>query len=134
MSDLTAQDAEFATSNFERIKKTLKAINKFLTASVNDHWFSAPKKRSAIPLYFLAYHIFHSQTETDMLERMFEHFDTNDNNFHNMFVWLRLSLLNKVFSRGCGWIPYKTGIKKIHKVMQSNKGKPFPKNELCLTY
>jgi hypothetical protein len=116
MSDLTAEDAEFATSNYERIQATLKALRQFLTVSNNVNWFAAAKNRSAIPLYFLAYHIFHSKTPTSKLNEMFIHFDTSDKEFHEMTIWLRISLLNKVFSRGCGWIPYKTGIKKIHTV------------------
>ncbi len=51
-----------------------------------------------------------------------------------MAIWLQLSLLNKVFSRGCGWIPYKTGIRKIHAVMYNNKGKRFPKDSLFKVY
>jgi hypothetical protein len=134
MSDLTAEDAEFATSNYERIQATLKALKKFLNATANYNWFSATKNRSAIPLYFLAYHIFYTNTSASALENMFNRFDTNDKNCQDMAVWLRLSLLNKVFSRGCGWIPYKTGIKKIHAVMQNNKGKPFPKDTLLRAY
>ena len=134
MSDLMAEDAEFATNNYERIQVTLKALKKFLRASENYNWFADTKNRSTIPLYFLAYHIFHCETPTNKLESMFVHFDTNDKNFHNMSVWLRLSLLNKVFSRGCGWIPYKTGVRKIHTVMQGNKGKIFPKDNLFKIY
>jgi len=134
MSDLTAEDAEFATSSYERIQASLKALKKFLHATSNYNWFSAAKNRSAIPLYFLTYHIFHSKTTTNELDNMFAKFDTNDKSFKDMEVWLRMSLLNKVFSRGCGWIPYKTGIKKIHTVMQSNKGKLFPKDILFRTY
>lgn len=134
MSDLMAEDAEFATNNYERIQVTLKALKKFLRASENYNWFADTKNRSTIPLYFLAYHIFHCEAPTNKLESMFVHFDTNDKNFHNMSVWLRLSLLNKVFSRGCGWIPYKTGVRKIHTVMQGNKGKIFPKDNLFKIY
>ncbi len=134
MSDLMADDAEFATSNYERIQATLKALKKFLKASANYNWFAVSKNRSAIPLYFLAYHIFYSEIQTNALENMFDRFDTNDKSYQDMAVWLRLSLLNKVFSRGCGWIPYKTGIKKIHTVMQNNKGMAFPKDILFSTY
>ncbi len=134
MSDLTAEDAEFATSNYARIQAALKALKKFLYASANYYWFATAKNRSAIPLYFLTYHIFHSTIPTDKLENIFEHFDTNDKNCQDMAVWLRLSLLNKVFSRGCGWIPYKTGIKKIHAVMQDSKGHAFPKDRLFRIY
>lgn len=134
MSDLTAEDAEFATSNYTRIQATLKALKKFLCASENYNWFASAKNRSAIPLYFLAYHIFHSTIPTDKLGNMFDHFDTNDKGYQDMVVWLRLSLLNRVFSRGCGWIPYKTGIKKIHTVMQDSKGNTFPKDRLFRVY
>jgi hypothetical protein len=134
MSDLTAEDAEFATLNYERIQISLKALKKFLRASENYNWFSSAKNRSAIPLYFLTYHIFHSKIQTNVLENIFDRFDTNDKNCQDMAIWLRLSLLNKVFSRGCGWIPYKTGVRKIHAVMQKNKGMLFPKDLLFQTY
>ncbi len=134
MSDLTAEDAEFVTSHYERIHATLKTLKKFLTVTSNYNWFAAAKNRSAIPLYFLVYHIFYSKIETSALSNMFDRFDTNDKNCHNMAVWLRLSLLNKVFSRGCGWIPYKTGIRKIHEVMIKNKGADFPTEKLFEVY
>jgi hypothetical protein len=134
MSDLTVEDAAFATSKYERIQATLKTLKKFLHASGNYNWFSASKNRSAIPLYFIAYHIFHSTTDTRAMENMFDQHDTADISCHDMAAWLRLSLLNKVFSFGCGWTPNETGIKKIHAVMQSNKGKPFPKDQLLRTY
>lgn len=134
MAELSVQDAEFATSNYTRIQSTLKALKNFLKASNHYNWFASSKTRSAIPLYFLSYNIFHSNNETSELENMFVHFDTNDKNYSNMAIWLRLSLLNKVFSRGCGWIPYKTGIKKIHTVMLKHKGNIFPHTEIFSTY
>ncbi|GAB7140541.1 DUF262 domain-containing protein [Deferribacterales bacterium RsTz2092] len=134
MSGLTAEDANFATSQRERIQATLDALQKFLNATSHLSWFSSAKNRSAIPLYFLAYHIFYSKIETGKLNNMFERFDTSDKNCHDMAVWLRLSLLNKVFSRGCGWVPYKTGIKKIHTVMQKHKGLSFPTKAILDTY
>lgn len=134
MADLTAEDAKFATSNSTRIRATLKALKKFLIASENYNWFASAKNRSAIPLYFIAYHIFYSSVPTDKIESIFERFDTNNESFRNMAVWLRLSLLNRVFSRGCGWIPYKTGIRKIHRVMYESKGEVFQKNRLFEEY
>ena len=134
MADLTAEDAEFATSNYKRIQTALMALKTFLKATSNYNWFSTTKNRSSIPLYFLVYHIFHSKTITDNLVGMFDRFDTNDVNCHNMAVWLKLSLLNKVFSRGCGWIPYRTGIKKIHTILQKKRGSVFPKEEIFDVY
>lgn len=134
MTDLTAEDAEFATSNFTRIQATLKALKSFLIVTQNFNWFSPAKNRSAIPLYFLSYYIFYSKVDTNNLNNIFEKFDTTDANFRTMSNWLCLSLLNKVFSRGCGWIPYKTGIKKIHSVMIKHKGSAFPIEELFDLY
>jgi len=134
MSDLTPEDAEFATSNFNRIQSSLKALKNFLIVTSNYNWFSSSKNRSAIPLYFITYHIFYSKTSTDQLSDIFSRFDTTDKSCQDMAVWLRLSILNKVFSRGCGWIPYKTGIRKIHAVMKENKGRSFPKDSLFTVY
>jgi uncharacterized protein with ParB-like and HNH nuclease domain len=134
MSDLTPEDAEFATSNFNRIQASLKALKNFLIVTSNYNWFSSSKNRSAIPLYFITYHIFYSKTSTDQLSDIFSRFDTTDKSCQDMAVWLRLSILNKVFSRGCGWIPYKTGIRKIHAVMKENKGRSFPKDSLFTVY
>ena len=55
MSDLMAEDAEFAAMNNERIQATLRALKNFLNISGNYHWFATKKNRSAIPLYFLTY-------------------------------------------------------------------------------
>lgn len=134
MPDLTPEDAEFATSNFNRIQASLKALKNFLIVTSNYNWFSSSKNRSAIPLYFITYHIFYSKTSTDQLSDIFSRFDTTDKSCQDMAVWLRLSILNKVFSRGCGWIPYKTGIRKIHAVMKENKGRSFPKDSLFTVY
>ena len=134
MSDLTPEDAEFATSNFNRIQASLKALKNFLIVTSTYNWFSSSKNRSAIPLYFITYHIFYSKTSTDQLSDIFSRFDTTDKSCQDMAVWLRLSILNKVFSRGCGWIPYKTGIRKIHAVMKENKGRSFPKDSLFTVY
>lgn len=134
MADLTPEDAEFATSNFNRIQASLKALKNFLIVTSNYNWFSSSKNRSAIPLYFITYHIFYSKTSSDQLSGIFSRFDTTDKSCQDMAVWLRLSILNKVFSRGCGWIPYKTGIRKIHAVMKENKGRDFPKDSLFAVY
>ena len=134
LSDLTVEDAGFAASNFKRIEESLKATRQFLKVTSLYNWFAGSKKRSAIPLYFLTYNIFHSVHSTDELSTMFDRFDTNDKNCHDMSVWLRLSLLNKVFSDGGKWVPNKTGIKKIHMVMSENKGKTFPVKELFAVY
>ena len=128
------EDAEFATNNMERIRATLEALKKFLKASNNAEWFDSAANKSAIPLYFIAYHIFWQSDNPDEIRNIFNHFDTNDNNFRNMSLWLKISLLNNVFKRGCGWEPSTTAVKKIHEVLSRNKGKNFPVSELFDLY
>lgn len=135
--DLGADDAKFATDKMERIENTLAALQKFLQASGNERWFKTGQsaiKRSAIPLYFLAYHIFYQPCGTGEIKNMFDRFDVNDKNFRSMSIWLKMSILNKVFRTGCGWKPDSTGIKKIHEIMSRNKGMDFPAYELFSLY
>ena len=134
MVDLTVEDAEYATDNYERISKSLCAMRNFLKASGHEKWFLSTRKRSVIPLYFIVYHIFYSDIPTDRLGGMFDRFDTADKNFCSMKSWLQMSLMNRVFSRGCGWIPYRTGVRKIHAVMKAHKGGQFPKDDLLRVY
>ncbi|MGB4268222.1 MAG: DUF1524 domain-containing protein, partial [Spirochaetota bacterium] len=49
--------------------------------------------------------------------------------------WLYHSLINGVFrSKGVGWIPYKTGVRKLLEVMKNYKNQDFPKDELSKVY
>lgn len=123
--DLTKEDADFAVINHERIQILLEVLKKFLRDSNNYEWFSSANK-SAIPLYILAYHIFHHHGGNKSLYYLFD----KDKDFHSVSLWLKLSLLNQIFKRGCGWIPETTGIKMIHTIMKENKGKNFPSDEL----
>ena len=132
MLDMKKEDADFAVTNFERIRTTLEMLKKFLKASNHLEWFSSSNK-SAIPLYILAYHIFYRYGGINSLHFLFDRFDT-DKNFYSMFLWLKLSLLNQVFKKGCGWIPEMTGIKMMHEIMKKNKGKNFPSDELFRLY
>ena len=135
MADLTVEDADFIVKNRDRIEKTFDAVRQFLELTKLTAWY-ADKNRSFIPMYFVAYHIFHSDCLTDKLPTLFARFDTSDVSFANMRRWIHLSLLNGVFSdaRGTGWIARRTGIKKIHAVMQRNRKKDFPVVDLFATY
>lgn len=134
ITDITQEDGLFAVSNFERIKNSIEATEKLLKISKNYYWFCTSRKRPVTPLYFIVYHIFYSSVKTEDIPNIFDNYDTNDTNIMLIIKWLRISLLNKVFSTGCGWIPYKTGIRKIHSVMQINKGKNFPYSQLMNVY
>ena len=108
--------ASFALENSEKIKSTLAALREFLRKTGDYNWFSSNKNRSPIPLYILAYHIFYAEDATK--------------NFLEMRRWLRLSLLNGIFRRGCGWIPSERGMKLLHAAFKNYRGQPFPVEEL----
>ena len=136
-TELTADDAKFAADNGLRIKKTLEALKKFLAMSHNYEWFDTSKKspihKSAIPLYCLAYYIFHRSCPDDEIACLFDRYETDENS-HSMALWLELSLINQLFRKGCGWQAEKTGIRKIHEILSKNKGKDFPISELFRAY
>lgn len=134
MSNLEAEDATFAVENTERISATLKALKNFLThAGLYEYYKN--ENRSFIPLYFMSYHIFHKTVSTDQLKNLFDKYDTTSVDFKPMYSWIYLSLLNGIFkSKGAGWIPYKTGIKKILAIIKNFKGNEFPINQLFSLY
>ncbi|KHF31034.1 hypothetical protein LR68_00524 [Anoxybacillus sp. BCO1] len=135
MTEINIEDAEFATKHFSRIQKTIKVLKNFLKAVGLYSYYLKEKNRSFIPLYFIAYNIFYrTPLEQPLDEEMFDNFDTNNSNFQKIREWLYKSLLNGVFSRGCGWIPYKTGIRKISSIVKEYKLKDFPTDELFKVY
>ncbi|MGV9206035.1 MAG: GmrSD restriction endonuclease domain-containing protein [Promethearchaeia archaeon] len=134
MASIEAKDAEFAIKNKERIKNTLKSLKDFLKSSELYNYYKAGN-RSFIPLFFIAYHVFHRDISTKEIATYFDNFDAANEDFPQMKRWIYNSLLNGVFrSRGAGWIPYKTGIKKILQVMKKHKNDVFPTGELFKTY
>ncbi len=134
MTSIEAADAEFAIKNKDRIKATLKSLNDFLIHSKLNYYYK-DGKQSFIPLFFIAYHLFHKKTSTEKLSKYFDNFDAGNKDFTKMKKWMFLSLLNGVFrSRGAGWIPYKTGIKKLLACIKDYKNKEFPFDELIKVY
>jgi hypothetical protein len=73
--------------------------------------------------------------KNDELEHYFANFDANNPEFNKIYKWVYHSLLNGVFkSKGAGWIPYRTGIRKILDRIKSHKNLSFPVNELFDVY
>ena len=130
MADMTQADASFIISNRDRIKTTLEALHKFLQASNHEEWFTS-SNRSVIPLYFLAYHIFYHSEKPEDIRKLF---DAKDQNFRNMSLWLKVSLLNNVFKKGCGWDPSTTGIRLTHQVLNCYHKGDFPAAGLFQLY
>lgn len=133
MSDIEADDATFAVNKKDRICETLKALKNFLVAAKLYEYYKS-ENRSFIPLYFVAYHIFHRDASTDNLHKLFDSYDTSHNEYKKLYQWIYLSLLNGLFGRGKGWIPYKTGIRKLLNVIKGCKNKEFPFEQILTTY
>jgi hypothetical protein len=134
MASIEATDADFAIQNRERIKITLHCLKDFL---INSHLYHYYKEgnRSFIPLFFIAYHLFHKKITNTELNNFFTNFDAKNPEHPKMEKWIYQSLINGVFkSKGAGWIPYKTGIRKLLDKMQQFKNKDFPIDELFKVY
>ncbi len=134
MSSIDSKDAEFAIKSRERIKGTLKSLKDFLhCAKIYDYYKDG--NRSFIPLFFIAYHIFHKQIDNKGVLNYFEKYDTGNTEFPRIKDWLFHSLINGVFkSKGAGWTPYTTGIKKLLDESKKHKNLAFPNAELFQVY
>jgi hypothetical protein len=134
MLSISARDAQFAIDHRERIQKTLEAVVKFLHHS-KLHTYYLESQRSAIPLYFVAYHVFHQDISDEEAGNYFDQYDVRSDVFTSIYTWIHYSLLSGVFkSKGVGWIPYHTGIKKILAAMKETKGKSFPHEDIFQVY
>ncbi len=130
MASIDVNDADFAINKRERIKSTLKSLKDFLIHSkIYDYYKDGT--RSFIPLFFIAYHIFHKSIDNNELSKYFDNFDAGNSDYSKMKNWLFHSLINGVFrSKGAGWIPYKTGIRKLLEEIKNHKNNDFPQEEL----
>jgi uncharacterized protein with ParB-like and HNH nuclease domain len=134
MASIEATDAEFAINNRNRIKSTIKALKDFLEYSKTYEYYKEGN-RSFIPLFFIAYHLFHKKIDDNQVEHYFDNYETSNDDFVLINRWLHHSLINGVFrSRGAGWIPYKTGIVKLLETIKNYRNKVFPVNELLQVY
>ena len=99
------------------------------------HNYYKEGNRSAVPLYFISYYIYHQKIANENLSNIFDRFDIKSETFNKIYRWIYISLLNGVFkSKGAGWIPYKTGIRKILEEIQKHKNKDFPEIDLYEVY
>ena len=134
MANIEDTDANFAILNKEKIESSLYATKQFLKHSkLYDYYKDG--SHSFIPLFFIAYHLFHKKLESDKIKSYFNNFETGNFDYIPMKKWLYHSLLNGVFrSRGAGWVSYKTGIRKLLSVIKDFKNKEFPVKDLFDVY
>ena len=133
VTDIKKEDADFTIQNAPRIVKSLEVLRQLLKDSGLYEYYNGGG-RSVIPLYFIAYHIFYKDETLDRLSTVYSNYDANNPDFTNIKRWLYMSLLNGVFSRGKGWIPYITGVRKILNKVSLYKGNLFPAEELLSIY
>jgi hypothetical protein len=133
ITQITEVDAEFALANQQRIINALRGTRQFLRHAGLYYYYQSGN-RSDIPLYFITYHIFHKDVADGQLERVYDDFNVNNPDFLRLKRWLYLSLLYRVFSRGSGWIPYMTGVRKILQVLRRHKNALFPVDEIFQVY
>jgi len=134
MANIEDSDANFAILNKEKIESSLYATKQFLKHSkLYDYYKDG--SRSFIPLFFIAYHLFHKKLESDKIKSYFNNFETGNSDYIPMKNWLYHSLLNGVFrSRGAGWVSYKTGIRKLLSVIKDFKNEEFPLKDFFDVY
>ncbi|NPV14031.1 DUF262 domain-containing protein [candidate division WOR-3 bacterium] len=132
--DVEQQDSDFIQKNRDRILNSIRGTKQFLIASRLYNFFK-DYRPSVIPLYFIAYHLFHkTEINIDSLKDYFNNVEDNED-YKLIYKWIYLSLLNGVFRRrGAGWTAYKTGIRKILEVMKEHKNKEFPVDKLFKMY
>lgn len=134
MTSINNDDAKFAIDNRERIKCTLKCVKDFLVHSKLYNYYREGN-RSFIPLFFIAYHLYHKKISDAEVASFFDNYDAGNKDFPKIKSWIFHSLVNGVFkSKGAGWVPYKTGIRKILEKIKSHKNLDFPMNDLFSVY
>lgn len=133
VTDITKEDADFAVANSVRILKSLDVVRRVLKHAELYEYYQG-SGRSVIPLYAIAYHIFHKNINDSERDALYADHDINNPDFTNIKRWLSFSLLNGVFGKGKGWIPYRTGIRKILGVLSLYKNKAFPTDALFNVY
>jgi uncharacterized protein with ParB-like and HNH nuclease domain len=134
MTEIDSEDSQFTIESKERIENTLSSLRKFLQYSDLYNYYK-DSNRSFIPLFFIAYHIFYKQlTNADIL-KYFDNYDAGNPEFERIKKWIYFSLINGVFrSRGAGWIPSKTGVRKILEKIKTCKNNDFPTSVLFNVY
>ena len=83
MAKIDFVDTNFAIKNKERIKLTLESLQKFLQFSELYNYYK-DGSRSFIPLFFIAFHIYHLDVSDSELLDYFDNHDANNLEFLNM--------------------------------------------------
>lgn len=134
LANITKEDSDFIKNNKQRVKDCLSGTRLFLEQS-NLLEFYKKEKPSIIPLYFVAYNLFHLNKTDSQIRDYFKNAEINNSNYIEIYNWIYISMLNKVFRRrGAGWTAYSTGIRKILDVVKKHKNSVFPKAELFEMY
>ena len=130
--DICDADSDFITQNEVRIYASLDALRKFLEheglADYVKTW-----RVSSVPMYLLAYYLYHQNVTVEELREYFEH-DIRDENRLRISKWIHMTFLNRAFQRGRGWDPNKTGRRLVFELLSATKGGYFPLDEIIKLY
>ena len=92
--DFNESDAAFAITNQDRIEAILGAINRFLNKANLDQYYDISwdiqNKHPALPLMYIAYHLFYLNSKNNELRNYFEN---NHEAFIHFKLWLYRALL-----------------------------------------
>lgn len=134
VAEISATDSTFAVDKKDRIKSCLISLRKFLQYA-NLYTYYKEGGKSFIPLYFIVYNLFHKNLSNQQIEAIYDNYDTGNIEFPLIKKWIYLSLINGIFkSKGAGWIPYKTGVKKLLEVLSIHKNAIFPYGSVIEMY
>ena len=134
MEEVEDEDAKFAVREHARITAVLDAIKDFLQMASLDSYYKYHRP-SFIPIYIIADYLFRLNEDNEKVRQHFSRGDTTSRDYVLIRNWIFNSFLNEVFkSKGSGWIPYKTGIRKLHKCIENNVGGNFPEQALYEVY
>ena len=132
ITNITKDDSDFICNNQERIYASLDALRRFLEKSKLLDYVKKWRP-STVPLYLLAYYLYYRNESNDLLREFFDA-DVSSENVRAINKWLRLSFLNRVFQRGRGWNPDRTGRRLIHEILSKAKGGNFPVSQIFELY
>jgi hypothetical protein len=134
IANISKDDSDFIKRNKSRIESALEGTRFFLEQASLYEFFK-DEKPSIIPLYFIAYFLFHQDKSEEDIKTYFKNSEINNKNYLLIYRWIFLSILNKIFRRrGAGWTAYSTGIRKILDVLKNYKNKDFPIDKLFEMY
>ena len=127
-------DADFVLHNNNRIKCTIWFIRSLL-AHTRVYTYYGNGARFYLPLFLLAYYIFHKEIDDDSIVDYLNNFDSGNSDYHNMKRFMYNTMLNGVFeNHEEGLVVFDTSIQLLGMQIKYKKNTEFPTTELFEMY